>query len=84
MGKDIEVSDYFREYAAQVGSMKGIIRAVNCLVRGRVETMNQLCGMTDEQISRVRNLGEVTKALVCRVKTRYMAERGNQGIEIIK
>jgi len=68
--------DYFYRYAEQTGSKDGIVRATNGIVRHKVNSMNRLCTMTEEDLYRVRNVGAGTVKLILRVCEQYRAERG--------
>ena len=75
MKSDVSVKGYFYKYAKQVGSMDGIVRATNGIVRYRVDGMNRLCTMTEEDLYRARNVGEGTVKLILRVCEQRRAER---------
>ncbi len=50
-------------------------RIHNALVRGRITTMEQVCAMSEEQLTRVRNLGRKSLAIVLAERQKYLVSK---------
>lgn len=57
-------------------------RAINCLVRHGISSMEELADMPLDQIMRVRNLGEKTLAFTLEALTRFCAESGGEAVAL--
>jgi DNA-directed RNA polymerase subunit alpha len=51
----MDIKTYFSEH--QPKAPRITVRCINALVRGGINTMDELCERSDEQLMRVRNLG---------------------------
>ena len=71
MISDVYVHDYFTEHAPE----QNRVRTINCLVRGGINTMDELCGASTEQIDRIRNMGVKTRELALAMRDKYIAEK---------
>ena len=75
MEKDsISVSEYFNSRSRDAPESV-VTCAINGLVRGRVETMEQLLGKTPEELARVRNIGVKSLELILSLRDQYAAEK---------
>ena len=77
-GKNCDVRSYFTQHTPEEHRKFLLNRTINCLVRGRIETMDQLCAMSTERLYRVRNAGDKCVWLMLLVRDKYMAERGGK------
>ena len=69
MKNEVLVQTYFTEHAPE----KNRIRTINCLVRGGIKTMDELCGASMEQLARIRNMGDKTRELALAMRDKYIA-----------
>jgi DNA-directed RNA polymerase alpha subunit len=74
-GKNCEVRSYFMQHTPEEHRKFLLVRTVNCLIRGGIKTMDELCAMSTEQLYRVHNAGEKCVWLMLLVREKYMAER---------
>ena len=68
---DITIEEYFT-------TVRYDIRVHNALLRGGINTMAELCEMSDEQLMRVRNFGAYCLAVVVEERQKYLAARKQQ------
>ena len=71
MKSDVYVQAYFTEHAPE----ENRVRTINCLVRGGIKTMDELCGASMEQIYRIRNMGVKTREIAIAMRDKYIAEK---------
>ena len=69
------VEMYFRAHGVEAASESLISRAVSTLRFIDIETMDQLCGASLREYSKMRNVGEKTLELVLLMRKKYMRER---------
>ena len=65
---DVTIDEYFR-------TVRPDVRVRNALARGNVETMAQLCAMSDERLMRIRNFGLKCLDVVIEERQKYLAAR---------
>ena len=53
-------------------------RTVNALVRGKITSMEQLCRLTEKDLTRIRNLGDKSRAYAIKVRDGFcLSDLGN-------
>ena len=70
MRQDITIQAYFTEHVPEHNR----VRTINCLVRGGISTMDELCHASMERLVRVRNMGEKTREIALAMRDKYAAE----------
>ena len=70
MKSDVYVQAYFTEHAPE----ENRVRTINCLVRGGINTMDELCEASMEKIDLIRNMGVKTRELALAMRDKYIAE----------
>ena len=78
MKQDVDVRSYFTQHTPEEHRKLLLNRTINCLVRGKIETMDALCATSTERLYRVRNAGEKCVWLMLLVRDKYMAEQGRK------
>jgi DNA-directed RNA polymerase alpha subunit len=68
MNKNMTVMEYFTIVCPNQ-------RICNALYRGGVITMEEVCGMPEEELLRVRNFGVTSLAIVLEERQKYLARR---------
>lgn len=74
MKKDVDLKEYFKEHLPSTEYNSQFIRVTNALVRNGTTTMDALCGKSDEQLMRVRNLGAKCFEAAVLMRKMYLAE----------
>lgn len=69
---DIDVRTYFALGAPQIPGVT--VRAANALLRGGIDTMDELAGKSDYELGRVRNMGAKTRELAIAMRDKYVSE----------
>ena len=73
----IPIEIYFRENTPEKYQNQHILNTnISQLRRSGVETMNALCAMSDEEIARIKNIGEKRRELVLLMRNKYRKELG--------
>ena len=67
-----ELTAYFRKTALELGMESQLVRATNALLRGGIDTMEKLSEADEEQIYRIRNMGEKSAAFALTVRNKYL------------
>jgi len=75
MRQHIEIQEYFKKHALSTKYHKLTIRAINALMRGGIETMDELCSASIEELIRVRNLGEKCFEMALFMRDKYETEK---------
>ena len=74
MERNPAVNVYFKEHAPLTEYRAVTVRAVNAIMRGRINTMDALCALSPEELNRIRNLGEKCAKLALLMREKYEAE----------
>ena len=74
MEKDEDIRAYFAEHAPETFAKPLVNMAARQMYRAGAETMTILCGMTDEEIIRTRNIGKRSQKIVFLMRGKYAAE----------
>jgi DNA-directed RNA polymerase alpha subunit len=69
--EEVKVKDYLCEAAAELGMELLLTRTSNALVRDGIDTMEKLCAMDEENLVRVRNMGEKCRGFALMARARY-------------
>ena len=72
--KDADIRAYFAEHAPETFAKPLVNMAARQLRRAGTETMETLCGMTDKEIIRTRNIGKRCQEIVFLMRDKYAAE----------
>ncbi len=67
MDKSMTTNEYFT-------AIRPSVRVRNCLFRAGIHTMGEVCSMSEEEILRVRNLGQKSLAIVLEERQKFLAE----------
>ena len=70
MGQDITIPAYFNEHAPKQN--RG--RTIKSLMRGGINTMDELCAASMERLYKVRNMGVICRKLALAMRDKYIAE----------
>ena len=71
---DIDIEVYFDEYAPEIFAQTLVKKVARQMRRAGAETMTILCGMTDKEIIKTRNVGEKGQEIVFLMREKYAAE----------
>jgi len=74
MKQYIEIRTYFKKHASSTEYIKLTVRTINALMRGGIETMDELCSISEENLARVRNLGTKCLEMALFMRDKYKAE----------
>ena len=73
MEKNIDVQAYFELHDDSVSNIS--VRAVNALIKGGINTMDELCATDMKKIKKIRNLGDKCFEYVLMMRENYMADK---------
>jgi DNA-directed RNA polymerase alpha subunit len=73
--QQIKLKEYFKEFAPSTEYNKLTVRTINALVRGGIETMDDLCAASVERLTRVRNLGDKCLEMALFMRDKYESEK---------
>ena len=74
IGQDIDIRIYFTENAPKTFAEPHVKKVARQMRRAGAETMTILCGMTDKEIIKTRNVGEKGQEIVFLMREKYAAE----------
>ena len=74
MDKNIDIRIYFAEYAPKTFAEPLVKKVARQMRRAGAETMTILCGMTEEEIVKTRNVGIKGQEIVFLMREKYAAE----------
>jgi DNA-directed RNA polymerase alpha subunit len=77
INQDIEIREYFssRHTGADPQQQAQWVRIGNQLSRGGIRTMRQLCETPVERIGQIRNIGEMSLAIILEEREKYIKTR---------
>jgi DNA-directed RNA polymerase alpha subunit len=86
MTHDTDIRTYFNTHAprAAPGEPSPVVRAVNAVLRARVETMDELLAKTPEELTRIRNAGAKSLELIYLMRDKYAQETGKTQQDSLK
>ena len=78
---EVLVETYFNENISATLPKGAKKRIINTLIRAEIETMNQLCAESDDELAIIREVGPKTLDLILQMSSKYMTEQGNREIK---
>ena len=73
MEKNIDVREYFEQQDASGTTIS--VRSVNALIKGGINTMDELCAADVKKVKKIRNLGDKCFEYVLTMREKYMADK---------
>jgi DNA-directed RNA polymerase alpha subunit len=72
MKQNIDVRTYFSQHDDSESNIS--VRSVNALIKGGINTMDELCAADIQKIKKIRNLGDKCLEYVLMIREKYMLE----------
>ncbi|MDR0286257.1 MAG: hypothetical protein LBI03_00885 [Clostridiales bacterium] len=72
MKQNIDVRAYFNQHEDSESNLS--VRSINALIKGGINTMDELCAADIKKIRKIRNLGDKCLEYVLMIREKYMLE----------